>query len=166
MLGLKLNHVSKRVPDVTIYGNPWCLRYCDHLLKAEFSRPRTLPALSDVWERPLNVISHSLIWHQYVQLCFIFISPSVCDQSACLQWQTPTQMNTSFIHWVYYTPRFNEVEKGYTGFTLSVRPSVDRIVSALYLQQYSADPFHICTSRQATSEGVSGVKFVSKVKNL
>ena len=35
---------------------------------------------------------------------------------------------------------------GYTGFTLSVCPSVDRIVSALYLQQYSSDPFHICTS--------------------
>ena len=43
-------------------------------------------------------------------------------------------------------------------------PSVDRIVSALYLQQYSLDPFHICTSYQATSEGVSHVKFVSKWK--
>ena len=29
---------------------------------------------------------------------------------------------------------------------LSVCPSVDRIVSALYLQQYSLDPFDICTS--------------------
>ena len=44
-----------------------------------------------------------------------------------------------------YTPRFNEGERGVTGFTLSVCPSVDRIVSALYLQQYSSDPFHICT---------------------
>ena len=34
---------------------------------------------------------------------------------------------------------------------LSICPSVDRIVSALYLQQYSSDPFHICTSYQATS---------------
>ena len=50
--------------------------------------------------------------------------------------------------------------------TLSVCPSVDRIVSALYLQQYSSDPFHICTSYQATSEGVSRVMFVSKFKNL
>ena len=36
---------------------------------------------------------------------------------------------------------------------LSVRPSVcppvDRIVTALYLQQYLPDPFHICTSYQA-----------------
>ena len=55
---------------------------------------------------------------------------------------------------------------GYTGFTFSVCPSVDRIVSTLYLQQYSSDPFHICTSYQATSEGVSCVMFVAKFKNL
>ena len=57
----------------------------------------------------------------------------------------------------YYTPRFNEVERGvywYHLVRLSICPSVDRIVSALYLQQYSLDPFHICTSYQATSEGV------------
>ena len=57
-----------------------------------------------------------------------------------------------------YTPCFNEVERGvywYHLVRLSVCPSVDRIVSALYLQQYSSDPFHICTSYQATSEGVS-----------
>ena len=49
---------------------------------------------------------------------------------------------------------------------LSVCPSVDRIVSALYLQQYSSDPFHICTSYQATLEGVSRIMPVSKFKNL
>ena len=48
----------------------------------------------------------------------------------------------------------------------SVCPSVDRIVSALYLQQYLSDPFHVCTSYQATWEGVSRVMFVSKVKNI
>ena len=32
----------------------------------------------------------------------------------------------------------------------SARPSVDRIVSALYLQQYSSNPFHTHTSYQAT----------------
>ena len=62
--------------------------------------------------------------------------------------------------------RFNRVERGYTGFTLSVYPSVDRIVSALYLKQYSSDPFHICTSYQATLEGVSRIMFVSKFMNL
>ena len=69
----------------------------------------------------------------------------------------------------YYTPRFNEVESGLYRFHLvhlSVCPSVDRIVSALYIQQYSSDPFHICTSYQATSEGVSHVMFVSKFKKL
>ena len=45
-------------------------------------------------------------------------------------------------------------------FISSVRQSVDKIVSALYLQQYLADPFHICTSYQANSEGVWLVKFV------
>ena len=35
----------------------------------------------------------------------------------------------------------------------SVCPSVDKIVSPLYLPQYYLDPFHICTSHQATSEG-------------
>ena len=57
---------------------------------------------------------------------------------------------------------FNEVEVGYTGFTLSL----DRIVSTLYLLQYLPDPFHIYTSYQATSEGVSCVKFISKFKTL
>ena len=68
-------------------------------------------------------------------------------------------------------PLLNEVEGGYTGFTLSVclsvcLLSVDRIMSALYLQQYSSDPFQIYTSYQATSENVLHVKFLSKLKNL
>ena len=56
---------------------------------------------------------------------------------------------------LYYTPASTKLIGGYTGITLSVCPSVDRIVSSLYLQQYSSDPFHICTSYQPTSEGVS-----------
>ena len=77
-------------------------------------------------------------------------------------------------YFLYPPPCFNEAERGYTGITLSVCPSVclsicpsvDRIVSVLYLQQYSSDPFYICTSYQATSEGVSRVMPVSKFKNL
>ena len=47
-----------------------------------------------------------------------------------------------------YTLRFNEVERGYTGFTFSVRLSVrlsvhPSVLSALYLQQYLPDQFHI-----------------------
>ena len=52
------------------------------------------------------------------------------------------------------------------GILVSPCPSVDRSVSALYLQQYLSDPFHICTSYQATLEGVSHVMFVSKFQNL
>ena len=52
------------------------------------------------------------------------------------------------------------------GILVSPCLSVNRIVSALYLQQYSSDPFHICTSYQATSGDVSYVMFVSKFKNL
>ena len=43
-----------------------------------------------------------------------------------------------------------------------VCPSVDRIVSALYLSQYWPDPFHTYTFYQATSEGMSYVKYCSK----
>ena len=49
---------------------------------------------------------------------------------------------------------------------MSVCPSVDRIVSALYLQEYSSAPSHICTSHQATSKGVSRVMPISKFRNL
>ena len=61
--------------------------------------------------------------------------------------------------WGLIIPPLNEVEGGYTVFTLSICPSVDRILSGLYLLQYSLDPFNIYTSYQATSEGVSPVKF-------
>ena len=43
----------------------------------------------------------------------------------------------------------------------SVLPSVNQIVSALYLPQYWPDPFHIHTSYQPTSEGVSRVIYSS-----
>ena len=52
----------------------------------------------------------------------------------------------------------------------SVRPSVDRIVSALYLPhdnwQYWPDTFHIYTPYQATLESVSRVKIYSKFEIL
>ena len=76
--------------------------------------------------------------------------------------------------WLIIPPASTKLKGGYTGITLSVCPSVrlsvcpfvDRIVSALYLQEYSSDPFHICTSYQATSEGVSRVMPISKFKDL
>ena len=58
----------------------------------------------------------------------------------------------------------------YTGFIISVHPSVrlsvDRIVSALYLPQYSLDPFHIYKSYEAISEGVIYVMLYAKFQNL
>ena len=66
------------------------------------------------------------------------------------QWQM-TKTHTCHVEWAtYYTPHFNEVERVYTYFTLSVRPpgcpSEDKIVFDLYLQQYSPGPFHIYIS--------------------
>ena len=76
----------------------------------------------------------------------------------------------SYVIFSLYPPLQRSWKEGCTGFTLSlcpsVCPSVDRIMSALYLQQYLSDPFHICTSYQATSEGVSLVMFFRKFKNL
>ena len=47
---------------------------------------------------------------------------------------------------------------------LPICPSVDRIVSALYLLQSSPDPFNIYTSYQATTEGVSPESFIENLK--
>ena len=82
-----------------------------------------------------------------------------------LRWHIKSQGHNE-LGYVIIPPASTKLKGGYTGFTLSVCQSVDRIVSALYLQQYSSDPFHICTSYQATSEGVSRVMFVSKFEIL
>ena len=60
----------------------------------------------------------------------------------------------------YHNPQFNEVERGCIlvspclSICLSIHPSVDRIMSALYLHQYMLAPFHIYTSYQANAEGI------------
>ena len=58
------------------------------------------------------------------------------------------------LYHVIIPPASTKLKGGYTGITLFVCPSVDRIVSTLYLQEYSSDPLHICTSYEATSGGV------------
>ena len=81
-----------------------------------------------------------------------------------------THILSGLLH--YYTPSLQRSWKGgilvstCPSVCLSVCPCVDRIMSALYLQQYSSDPFHICTTIPATLEGVSHVMFVSKFKHL
>ena len=89
----------------------------------------------------------SLVLHMILltQLCNRFAHVTTAEMS----WQVQT---CDLIPLLY--PPLNEVEGEYT-----VRPSVDRIVSTLYLLQYLPDPFHIYTSYQATSEGVSRVEF-------
>ena len=47
-----------------------------------------------------------------------------------------------------------------------VCPSVDRILSALYILQYHPDPFGICTSYQPTLEDVPRAYSVEKHQNL
>ena len=73
--------------------------------------------------------------------------------------------------YIVIPPHFNQVESGVYWFHLVrpfVHPSiclfVGRIVSALYLQQYSLDPSYICTSYQSTSEGVACKVFLKILK--
>ena len=75
-------------------------------------------------------------------------------------------------------PASAKLKAGYTGFTLSIHPSVppsvrpsvhssvDGIMCAMYLQQYLLDTFHIYTYHQTTSEGVLCVKLVTKFRML
>ena len=137
---------------------------------------------SIMWLGCCELTTKPKITDKYAWICHL--APAVYGQNICCEMCKYCSMSTYILLWIcspdcdltsdlvagsspyYYTPRFNEVERGvYTGITLSVCPSVDRIVSALYLQQFSSDPFHICTSYQATSEGVSRVMPVSKFKH-
>ena len=67
---------------------------------------------------------------------------------------------------IYYTHRLNEVERWIYWFP-AVRSSVrllTKIMSALYRQQYSMDPFHIYTSYEA--ECMLCVNVIAKTFNL
>ena len=55
---------------------------------------------------------------------------------------------------------------GGTAFTLSIHPSVDRIMSALYLPQNLPDLFHVYRHYQPTPEGVSHVESCFVFSNL
>ena len=63
-----------------------------------------------------------------------------------------------------------KLKGGYTGFTLSLRPSVhlwtESCLLCMYPQQFLLDPFHIYTSYQATSKGVWHVKLFAKFQNV
>ena len=72
-------------------------------------------------------------------------------------------MKINFKPFLY--PTLNEVEGGYTGFTLSVCPSVHLWTESCPLCIF----YNMCqiyTSYQATAEGVSLVKLFSKFKKI
>ena len=86
----------------------------------------------------------------------------------------PTNPSRTLIlyHWStvsnYYTPAQRSCCWGvywFHSFRPSVRPSVPHPVSTLWRLQFWLDPFHISTSYQATSKGVSHVKLLEKFKN-
>ena len=97
------------------------------------------------------------------------VLPVMVSSCVHINFYLPIRCSTDFILWSLLYPRFNEVERGVYWFhlvRLSVCPSVDRIVSALYFQQYLLDPFHICTPHHAIWESVSCVMYVSKFWKL
>ena len=74
----------------------------------------------------------------WLLVCFIECLEEECPYYTVVQWHY-----VAFVRIIRtlncisnHTPHFNEVEWGYTGFTLSVCPSVHRMVSAHFLQQY------------------------------
>ena len=93
-----------------------------------------------------------------------FASDGPCDVQCCGLTTCPLFVGLLFGNLVENESKFDIMENnffvvlplssmklkgGYTDFTPSVCPSVDRIMSALYLQPYLSDPFNICTSYQA-----------------
>ena len=71
----------------------------------------------------------------------------------------------SKLFWFFFSlyPQHNEVVGGYIGFTPSVRPvsGVRSVAPTILVGSIS-----YYTSYQATSEGVSCVKFIAKFQNL
>ena len=108
------------------------------------------------------------IYNNFSAYCEIlnFVLDSNHQWTMCKIWWWSGGQELNWSKFVILPSASTKLKGEYTGFTLSVCPSVDRIESALYLQQYSSDPFHIGTSYQATSEGVSRVMFVSKLKSF
>ena len=154
-----------------------CFVSCVALLVSKVDT--TMVNYAHIWLTLLFYIYHTMCWENVSKTCwylcyyarFTFWYVKIWYKNPCYMFYHFNTFKCFEQIWPYhYTLRFNEVERGYTDFTLSVRPSVrpsvDRIVSALYLQQYSSDPFHFCTSFQATSKGVSRVKVVSIFTNL
>ena len=150
-----------RIDPLCIFNNTCQIHFILHILSSNFRRCVVCKNLKNMKFRPILQICNFdivLFWLgiQYDSIVWVIMRQRgvswECRHSSWIDLRINvfTQNN-------YYTPCFNQVERRYTGFTLSVRLSihlstcqsvclsVDRIVSALYLQQYFLDPFHVCT---------------------
>ena len=93
--------------------------------------------------------------------CFFLMGYHAVDEYKWIQNICHSGLINSFI-----APLQQSLNGMYTGFTVSLCPSfcpfVGGILSVLYLEICSLDPFYIGTSYQANYESVSTVKFVAK----
>ena len=78
------------------------------------------------------------------------------------QQQQQQQQHVRHHDLTHYSPFINKVERVYWIHLL--RPSVDKIVSTLYLPQHQPDPFHIYTSYQPASGGDFMLSFLKNSK--
>ena len=113
-----------------------------------------------IWSLPRLILITAVIWSALKTiklLCWPFrvLHKKCAHFDQCNIYLYPyrrTLLSISFENCVsaFVIPRAStKLKGGYTGITLSICPSVDRIVSPLYLQQYSLDPFsylHILSS--------------------
>ena len=192
-LSLDLNNNSACVQTIMAWyytaekplPEPKITQFTDAYILSVYGKPMPVASTISTWARRnwLWVVIYTYtIWvFIVIRLMVQEVFPVKCmHMSPCFNVVSPSAVGPAYV-WdlnVVIRPPLPKLKGGYTGFTLSVctsvrlsvhlsiSPSVDRILSALYLQQYSLDPFHICTSYQATPEGVSRVMFVSKFKNL
>ena len=95
----------------------------------------SLISLSSTWA-DLNYLHH-LIVDKLLKMQIMSLSYFVCFKIYSA-WQNEFANYDVEVYgctalYSYYTPASTKLKGGYTGFTLSICPSVDRIVSTLYL---------------------------------
>ena len=126
-------------------------------VKVDLIRPIiTQWIFSKIQQTVLRVITYS-IWPCYKGTGPY--KPHVQESIRIIVWETVEGIQNIII-----PAASKNLKGGCTDFTSSVhpyvRPSVDGIMSALYLQQYSLDLFHINTYCQVTWECVPHVRFL------
>ena len=138
------------LPVVLHAGREDCLPLIWQLFGMRFAFLKIISVkISTIWQKYSN-----LYYMLHAKFSLLAILPTVRYEASLFKGTFYYTLGSAKLKGVYW---FHLVR-------LSVCPFVDRIVFALYLLQYSLGPFHIYTSHQATSEGVSYVKFCSKWK--